>query len=230
MATFIIDCPICKAKVGALEKGKAERTGYIEEIGEPWGERIYLGSCPKCSTLLVGQSNQLGFEGYDSEEDLWSDVTRVYPQPSKAFASHRIPKPLTDSLIEADRSMQAGANIAACVMFGRALEALCRNVLEKEDKSISSETKPKRRLMLGTGIRELKERKIIDDRLFDWSQDLNAFRNLAAHPEDISITRQDAEDLQAFVYAITEYVYDLTDRYDEFKERIAQKQKSASKA
>jgi Domain of unknown function (DUF4145) len=73
--------------------------------------------------------------------------------------------------------------------------------------------------MLGTGIRELRDLKIIDDRLNDWSQSLNAVRNLAAHPEDITVSRQDAEDLQVFVNAITEYVYDLTDRYNEFKER-----------
>lgn len=79
--------------------------------------------------------------------------------------------------------------------------------------------------MLAAGIRELRERKIIDDRLFDWSQSLSAMRNLAAHPEDISVSRQDAEDLQAFANAITEYVYDLTDRYEEFKEREAEKKK-----
>ena len=50
-------------------------------------------------------------------------------------------------------------------------------------------------------------------------------RNLAADPEDINVSRQDAEDLQAFVYAITEYVYDLTDRYNEFKEREEEKKK-----
>jgi len=56
--------------------------------------------------------------------------------------------------------------------------------------------------------------------LYDWSQQLQAFRNLAAHPEDISISRNDAEDLQIFVNAIVEYVYDLTDRYQEFKARV----------
>jgi Domain of unknown function (DUF4145) len=95
--------------------------------------------------------------------------------------------------------MQAGANIAACVMLGRALEALCRDVLGYKDDATAENSSPKRRLMLGAGIKELKEKKIIDERLFDWSQELNAFRNLAAHPEDISITRQDSEDLQAFV-------------------------------
>lgn len=79
--------------------------------------------------------------------------------------------------------------------------------------------------MLGTGIKELRERKIIDDRLYDWSLSLQAMRNLAAHPEDITVSRQDAEDLQAFVYAITEYVYDLSDRYNEFKEREEEKKR-----
>ena len=43
---------------------------------------------------------------------------------------------------------------------------------------------------------------------------------VAAHPDDdFSFDRADIEDMQAFTYAITEYVYDLTDRYEEFKER-----------
>ena len=45
----------------------------------------------------------------------------------------------------------------------------------------------------------------------------------------MSITREDAEDLQAFVYAITEYIYDLADRYEEFKERQARRTKAKGK-
>lgn len=222
--TFIIDCHICKAKVAALEAGSAERGGWIEEAGDPFGERLLLGSCPSCRSLLVGEMTQIGFEGYDSDEDRWSEVVRVFPKPPKAFLSYRIPRVVTDSLLEADRSLQANANIAACVMFGRALEALCRDVLQEQvdsDSALEQSTtsKPKKNLMLGAGIKQLRDRKIIDDRLYDWSQQLQAFRNLAAHPEDISISRDDAEDLQTFVYAIVEYIYDLADRYKEFKER-----------
>jgi Domain of unknown function (DUF4145) len=79
--------------------------------------------------------------------------------------------------------------------------------------------------MLGEGIRALRDKNVIDGRLFDWSQQLQAFRNLAAHPEDIAISREDAEDLQTFVYAIVEYVYDLTDRYNEFKSRAGARAK-----
>ena len=70
-----------------------------------------------------------------------------------------------------------------------------------------------------------EEKNIIDQRLYDWGQQVQAFRNLAAHGEDFSASREDAEDLQAFVHAITEYVYDLTDRYEEFKERTEERKK-----
>ena len=178
---------------------------------------------PKCQTMLVGRCYQTHFKGWEEEEDaVWSDPIRVFPNPPKTFSSARIPRAVTESLTEADRSLQAGAHIAACVMFGRALEAICRDVLEPADKD------QKRRVMLGAGIRLLKERKLIDERLYDWSQQLQAFRNLAAHPEEISISREDADDLQAFVHAITEYIYDLADRYEQFKVR-AQRRASRRK-
>jgi hypothetical protein len=231
MSTFIIDCPRCKAKVGAEHQGHADRSFYDDDAGEPVGERIYIGKCPSCTLLLVGRAEQIEFDTYQGAEgDSFGDVVRIYPNPPKTFTSYRIPRPLTQSLLEADRSFQAGANIAACVMLGRALEALCRDVLEtpaekKEPEAGAAPPKAKRRVMLGSGIKELRERKIIDDRLYDWSLSLQAMRNLAAHPEDITVSRQDAEDLQAFVYAITEYVYDLSDRYNEFKEREEEKKK-----
>jgi len=160
------------------------------------------------------------FQDWHDQYDQWSDVIRVHPNPPKTFSSYRIPKIVTQSLLEADRTLQAGAYIATCVMFGRAFEALCRDILEKT--SPGTETK---RLMLGAGIKALKEKNIIDQRLYDWGQQVQAFRNLAAHGEDFNASREDAEDLQAFVHAITEYVYDLADRYEVFKERAEERKK-----
>ena len=232
-ATFVVDCPFCKAKGAAIESGCAIRNEFDEEAGEPFAEKLHVGQCPRCRALLVGESRQISFQGYDSDDDRWSDVVRVYPKPPKMFSSFRIPRVVEDSLAEADRSLQANANIAACVMFGRALEAVCRDILN-QDKSgavvgTSDNPAPKKKMMLAAGIKQLKEKNVIDQRLYDWSQQLHAFRNLAAHPEEIAISREDAEDLQAFVYAITEYIYDLTDRYEEFKaraERRAKRKKS----
>ncbi len=228
MATFIVDCPSCQAKVAAEEKGRAEDCGFDDEVGEPYGWQLLIGKCPRCNTPLAAQSRQLNFKGWEGDEiDVWSDPVRVHPKPPKTFSSFRIPSTVTKSLAEADIALQGNANLAACVMFGRALEALCRDVLftREEKKAIRSGTS-KKRLMLAEGIKQLKEQNYIDTRLFDWSQHLHAFRNVAAHPDsDAAITRQDAEDLQAFVYAIIEYVYDLADRYEEFKERQAERKK-----
>jgi Domain of unknown function (DUF4145) len=217
--TFIVDCPICKAKVAAEETGRAEHTGFDDEAGEPHGHRLSVGKCPRCDTLLVGESRQLQFDGWEGDEiDRWSDPVRVHPKPPKTFSSFRIPNSVVVSLTEADNALQASAQFAACVMFGRALEAVCRDILYTDEEKKSKSKKP---LMLATGIKLLREKNIIDDRLYDWSQHLRAFRNLAAHPtgDGAAILRQDAEDLQAFVYAIIEYIYDLADRYEEFKNR-----------
>jgi len=227
--TFIVDCPRCKAKVAAFEDGRSEKRGMDEDSGEPFGVRLHVGRCPSCNLQLAGESYQIAFAELDSDEDVWSNADRVFPNPPKTFTSDRIPRVVKDSLTEADRTLQANANVATCVMLGRALEAVCRDVLAPPSVrgSASSAVPAKRRakIMLGAGLRQMKERGVIDQRLFDWSQQLQAFRNLAAHPEDVSIPRQDAEDLQSFVHAIVEYIYDLTDRYNEFKTRIEKKAK-----
>ena len=233
-ATFIVDCPYCKAKVAAEEQGRAERTFFDDDAGEPIGQRISIGPCPRCNSLLVGVAHQTSFNGWEGDvEDAWSEPVQVYPKPPKTFSSYRIPSTVTISLSEGGSALQANAHIAACVMFGRALEAVCRDVLfTPEEKKSIKDGESKKRLMLADGIKQLRDKNVIDARLFDWSQDLHAFRNLAAHPDGDggSITRQDAEDLQAFVYAIVEYIYDLADRYQEFKERQAKRAKAKEEA
>lgn len=214
--TFIIDCPFCKAKVAAVEEASVTNTWDSSETiydgPDLNGIRLVIGSCPKCNRLLVGEAEQVDFAGWDADEDRWSNVfVRVYPSPQKKLLSQRIPKSVAESLDEADRSLQANANMASCVMLGRALESVCRDTLGTK-------------ITLGKGVDMLKERGIIDSRLYDWSQQLRVFRNLAAHADtDAAISRQDAEDLQSFVYAIIEYIYDLTDKYNKFKERIDKK-------
>lgn len=229
--TFIIDCPWCKAKVAAEQAGMAEEKGWDDDNGAPHGHRLYVGKCPRCRTPLAGESHQVDFEGIDADEDRWSDIVRVFPKPARSFSSWRIPNVVTDSLSEADKCLQVGAHTVACAMLGRALEAVCRDILlpkSFEPDVPNSPPAPEKKIMLAEGIKKLKEAKHIDERLFEWSQELHAFRNMAAHPEDVVFPRQDVEDLQAFVYAIVEYIYDLTDRYEEFKSRLA-KQKSKSK-
>ena len=226
--TFIIDCPNCKAKVAAIQKGHAEHCGFPEESGEPFGKAVYMGKCPICKDVLVGHSYQIDFEGYDADEDRWSDIVRVFPCPNKAFASFNIPKVVRASLAEADKCIQVGAYTASCLMVGRAIEAVCRHSLHPEDFAPAPPTespKTKHKIMLAEGLKKLKDKGVIDGRLHEWGSQLHAFRNFAAHPDDFIIDREDAEDIQNFGYAIVEYIYDLNERFEEFKSRQARKSK-----
>src|SRR5262249_20874400 len=151
--TFIVDCPHCKAKVAAEEAGCAEETGFDDGPGEPFGWRLHVGNCPRCKTPLAAQSEQLRFRGWEGEEeDVWSDPVRVHPKPPKHCTSFRIPSVVTKSLTEENIALQGGAHHAACVMFGRALEGLCRDMLftPEEKRAIRAGTS-KKRLMLGDG-------------------------------------------------------------------------------
>lgn len=210
-----------------MEKGRAGVNGTIPEVDEPFAYQVYLGECPECHSLIVGESRQTAFERWNAHEDEWSPITRVYPEPPKSFRSYRIPRVALNSLAEGDRALQVDANTAACLMYGRALEAVCRHVLAPKDADGEPvpEKGKKKQIMLAEGIKLLKDRKVIDERLFDWSQQLHAFRNMAAHPDDQVISRQDADDVRTFVYAIIEYIYDLAERYDEFQKRMAQRKK-----
>lgn len=91
-------------------------------------------------------------------------------------------------------------------MAGRAIEGICRHHQTKGQ-------------YLGHGSQELKERGIIDGRLFEWSQELHWHRNEAAHAGNEEIELDDARDLFEFALAICEYVFTLSDRFRRFKDR-----------
>lgn len=214
--------------MAAVEHGVVRHSGGIDSEGdEHYGVCLAIGQCPRCRTLVAAEAQQVRIGGYDAHDDEWGDFVRVYPKPPRTFSSRRIPTAVTHSILEAEKAIQANAHTAACVMLGRALEGVCQNLLVPKSQAPSATATAhagrKRPMMLGEGIRKLKENGLIDERLFDWSQQLHAFRNVAAHPTDVSISREDAEDLQSFVYAIIEYIYDLTDRYNEFKERVSKR-------
>ena len=101
-------------------------------------------------------------------------------------------------------------------MAGRALEAVCRHYSTKDT-------------YLGAGIKELKDQGIIDARLYEWSEELRDQRNAAAHATNTEISSQDAEDIVTLTYAIVDYVFMLTKKFENFKKRKADEKKNKKK-
>ena len=69
----------------------------------------------------------------------------------------------------------------------------------------------------GNGLKELRAAGEIDERLYEWGVELNAKRNIAAHPDPTPISEQDARYVFEFVLAICDYVYVLTAKFERFK-------------
>jgi hypothetical protein len=78
LQTFSVDCHICQANVAAIETGRAEEMGPGPHSPEPCGERVLVGRCPRCRSILVGHSIQIAFEGVDAARDRWSKAVHVF--------------------------------------------------------------------------------------------------------------------------------------------------------
>jgi hypothetical protein len=196
---MIIECPYCESKVDGLVRG--EHVSYFEEDDSEF--RTLLLECPVCRNSLLG-----GQERYDPELDSeWSSVKRLWPQP-EAHIDLNIPDIVRDSLEEARRCFKARAYSACAVMCGRSLEAICNEYSTKSK-------------ILAGGLKELLDRKIIDDRLFQWGEELRKHRNIGAHATQEKISREDARDLLDFVNAICEYVFVLSRKFEGFMKRKA---------
>jgi hypothetical protein len=204
---MIIECPNCESKVDAKELAKKTYSGG--DYGDPGA--FYFLECPACHGVLLGQSDvvQIGDNEWDYERP-----TRLWPSPKEdTYLHYAIPPLVKKSLEEANRCLQARAYAACAVMSGRAIEAIC------------AEQKTKAKNLAG-GLKELKDKGVIDGRLFDWGDALRERRNIGAHATEEDISKDDARDVMDFAIAICEYVFVLADRYEEFKARQAKTKKA----
>jgi len=55
--------------------------------------------------------------------------------------------------------------------------------------------------------------------LLQWAEALRLHGNIAAHPDPVTITKDDAADLFDFALAICQYVFVLGEKFRKFRER-----------
>lgn len=201
--TQIIDCTNCESKVQGTVIAK-ESYFYSDWMDLP--SYIFVLKCTGCDFPIVGHANLVQT---DSDKYYLDSLSRVWPNAQKDTA-WEIPKSARDAMNEASRCFNAKAYNACVVMCGRALEAICK------DHEIDMRS-------LMAGLRDLKEKGVIDGRLFEWGNALREARNVGAHATESETTRVDARDVLDFTHAIGEYVYVLTDKYKEFLARKAKR-------
>jgi hypothetical protein len=156
------------------------------------------------------QSLSLPATQTETGKDEWSTASRVWPEPVSQLAMS-IPETIRTCLLEARKCLHATAYTACVAMSGRAIEAMCRHF------GTTKQT-------LFEGLKELHEKTVIDARLYEWGDELRKHRNLAAHATGAKFNLVDAKDLYDFSTAICDYVFVLTEKFQNFKKRQAKEQ------
>lgn len=190
---MIVDCRRC----GALVDGQIVKSYLDADPSEEPANKYTLLHCPKCmDPFLVVENEYLN----EPPEVLYPPV----PQSSPS-----IPKPIREAIAEAQACFRAKAYTATAIMCRKTLEGLCaaHNVKAKS---------------LLAALRELKDKGIIEQRLFEWADALRISGNEAAHDVNVSVVAEDARDVLEFSTALLEYVFTFRDRFEAFKNRRAQ--------
>jgi hypothetical protein len=191
-----VHCPTCDGTVLCTAQGVA--FFYDQREGPP--QRWTLMQCARDHVLLVLQEFYGGGMEFDDDSPY-----RVYPAQDRQL-SQEIPQSLRDTHEEARKCFRAKAWVATVAMSGRTLEATCKS--QGVTKGVLQEK-----------LAEMRNRGIIDGRLWEWAETLRGARNAAAHFDEEGVTRQDAEDSLAYSEALLDYLYVLTARFEAMKTR-----------
>jgi hypothetical protein len=190
---MLVECQECEAIVDGEVVASYES---YEEASDVTGKYSFL-KCPRCARpfIMVQVEDGAG----------WDAPSRIYP-PVETGISLAIPSPISSAYYEARNCFRAKAYTATAIM--------CRKTLE----GIAEEHKVTVR-NLASALKEMRDKGIIESRLYEWADALRISGNEAAHGVNVSISQQDAKDILEFTNALLEYVFTFQDKFEQFKKR-----------
>ncbi len=191
---MIVECKKCGALVDAELIASYE---HEEATMGPPG-RINFLKCLRCESPFIVD-----------EDYIFEEVIRLYP-PQEKLINLLLPKPLQNSYGEAAACFKAKAYTATAIMCRKTLEGICVEHGVVGQNLVSS-------------LRELKDKGVIEARLFEWADALRIYGNEAAHDVNIMISAEDARDILEFTNALLEYVFTFRDKFEAFKKRQAER-------
>jgi hypothetical protein len=183
-----------------LECKRCEALVNSELISKYTREDEHLGTvvysllkCPKCERPFITE-----------EDDLFGSY-QLYPAQDNRV-NPTLPEPLQTSYGEAISCFKSKAYTATAIMCRKTLEGICVEHGIKSHNLVSS-------------LKELKDKGIIENRLYEWADALRISGNEAAHDVNVTIPPDDARDILEFTNALLEYVFTFRDKFEEFKKR-----------
>jgi hypothetical protein len=196
---MILQCKNCQALVNA-EYIEGYRYFISEGESEMKGSiegRYELWKCPSCQQPFL----------LDNDE-FWGHSV-IYPAADNRI-NPRLPNPIKTAYKEAISCFEAKAYTATAIMCRKTLEGICAEHGVKGNNLVAN-------------LKELKDKGIIENRLYDWADALRISGNEAAHDVKVTISPEDARDILEFTHALLEYIFTFRDRFEQFKQRRSAK-------
>ena len=190
---MLVECQNCEAIVDG--KVIASYQDYEQE-SDMTGKYSFL-SCPKCARPFIMLQVEDGPDG--------GEPTRIYP-PRDTGISLAIPTSIRSTYEEARTCFRTKAYTATAIMCRKTLEGIA------EVHGIKVQN-------LASALKEMKDKGIIESRLYEWADALRISGNEAAHGVSTKISSQDSKDILEFTIALLEYVFTFRDRFEQFKKR-----------
>lgn len=160
--------------------------------------RFILAKCPRCHSPLLLSQRQIS-------PNTWSDPSRIYPQ-YEYQPSWDVPEPIRETFEEGLTSYRAGAHTPTVIMCRKTLEGVA------EDHGIEERT-------LVNSLKKMRDDGVIENRLYEWADELRLAGNEAAHDVEVRFSQKDATNVVEFTHAILEYVYTFRKKFEEFRAR-----------
>jgi hypothetical protein len=205
---MLVECENCQAIVDA--EVIADYLDYEAET-DMSGKYSFL-RCPRCSRTFIMLQVSDGSSG-PPDVDLWDEPQRLYP-PVEMNVSIAIPAPLRSAYDEARACFRAKAYTATVIMCRKTLEGIA------DQNNITVRN-------LALALREMKDKGIIEHRLYEWADALRISGNEAAHGVNSKISAQDAKDILEFTHALLAYVFTFQEKFEQFKNRRGQSKTAA---
>ena len=175
----------------------------IDEIDTEYhGEIYYISLCTRCKQPFMLRKSLYGIPG---EFGTITDETVLYPNESKLPIEH-LPPLARSAYEQALKSFSASLYEPCVLMCRKSLEVVCKTLNAKGSN-------------LYGRLESLKENGHIDERLLNWAHEIRAIGNEAAHDIESEIQKEDARDSLDLTEAILIYIFSLTSRFENFRER-----------
>ncbi|MBD2436581.1 DUF4145 domain-containing protein [Nostoc sp. FACHB-110] len=209
-----IRCEHCgnKTLMEIISEGDYQKYTYVDSDGSDYeglNYEINTYCCPNCKQFNIVQYYQK-FDFYSEEniEQYGWNAQYLYPYRKEFADSSNEAKNIKDIYRDAEISFKIELYSLSVIACRKTVELLCSYFDNEQSQSYNLVRK----------LAIMRDKGIIDNKLYDWAYFLRIFGNEAVHTNK-KFSKEDAKDILDFTYVLVEYCIDFDYKFTKLLER-----------